>query len=114
MIKCRDWRLRIEKSQNGRETAPDVQGACTLRSPLYEHVSITVLFVAARVPFGIFSGFQLGVWFAAFIQCGKHQIRIHRLLQGCRLWIMAVFDIGQIAPQLFQQVDKLGDLLFGQ
>jgi len=50
----------------------------------------------------------------AFIQCGKYQIRIYRLLRCCRLRILAVSDIRQIAPQLFQQVDKLGDLLFGQ
>src|ERR1019366_7490494 len=52
--------------------------------------AIAVSFVAACVLFGFFDGFQSLVRLAAFIQCGKHQIRIHRLLKRCRLGIMAV------------------------
>src|ERR1019366_9534729 len=76
--------------------------------------AIAVSFVAACVLFGFSDGLQSLVRLAAFIECGKHQIRIHRLLKRCRLGIMAVADIRQIAPQLFQQVDKLGGLLLGQ
>ena len=70
--------------------------------------------VAADVVFGDNRGRRSTTRLDAFIQCGKHLIRLHGLLQCRRLGIVAVSDVGQITPQLFEQVDELGSLLLRQ
>jgi hypothetical protein len=48
------------------------------------------------------------------VENGPHPVRIHRLLQRCRLGILPGLDVGQITPQLLLQVDELRGLLPGQ
>lgn len=64
--------------------------------------AIQALFPAIRILREVSNRFRLIRGLAAFIQRRKDQIRAHRLLHRDRVGIMAVFDIGQITPQLFQ------------
>src|SRR5450759_2751328 len=87
-------RTGIEKETEGvtlvsaRHSPPAIPIA-----PLHFSAAIAVSSVAACVLFGFSKGLQSLVRLAALIQCGKHPIGTHRLLQCCRLRIMAVADI---------------------
>ena len=72
------------------------------------------LCVAASGVFGLPCRRQAPVRLAMLIERRQDLIRFHRLLQCRGLGVMAVFDVGQIAPQFFEHVDNLGGFLLGQ